>query len=135
MDTTNWPPQPKRWYYLDMAAALDPEADREDAVVSVPEDRKVRENFGRVVVADYSTTEKECTAEMFPLSIVFDSPATDKWMVTYLQLDSSDMPARLARCSKFKEQVLANFTNYAIPVNWFPDKDTPKEPERPFAPS
>ena len=30
----------KRWYYIDMRKALDPETDREDAVVSVPENRQ-----------------------------------------------------------------------------------------------
>jgi hypothetical protein len=116
----------RRWYYVDMAKALDPDADREEAVVSVPEDRKVRDNFGRDVVADLSTPENECALEMFPLSIVFDGAATDQWMVTYLQLDSSDMPARLARWSTFKERVLANFANYAVPVIRL-HKGTPKE--------
>src|SRR5665213_2703156 len=30
----------QRWYYLDIAKALDPDGDREDAIVSVPEDHK-----------------------------------------------------------------------------------------------
>ncbi|MGH9126563.1 MAG: GmrSD restriction endonuclease domain-containing protein [Acidimicrobiales bacterium] len=116
----------RRWYYLDLAAALDPEGDREDAVVSVPEDRKLRDNFGREIVADYSTAQLECAAEMFPLSIVFDTPATNKWMVTYLQLNSDDMPARLERWSAFAERVLANITSYAVPVIRL-HKETPKE--------
>ena len=32
----------RRWYYIDMKAAVQPEADREDAVLSVPEDRLVK---------------------------------------------------------------------------------------------
>lgn len=116
----------RRWYYLDMAAALDPDADREDAVISVPEDRKQRDNFGREVVADYSSTTLECGAEMFPLSIVFDTAKKNAWMVAYLQLDSDTMPARLERWNLFDQQVLANFSGYAIPVIRL-HKDTPKE--------
>lgn len=116
----------RRWYYMDMAKVLDPDADREEAVVSVPEDRILREDFGRRVAADYSSTEAECAAEMFPLGIVFDSPATNKWMVTYLQLDSSEMPARLDRWNQFKEKVLDNFLKYAVPVIRL-GKDTPKD--------
>lgn len=116
----------ERWYYLDMAKALDPDADREDAIVAVPEDRKLRDNFGKDVVADYSTTELECSAEMFPLSISYDSPAVDKWMVTYLQLDSEQMPTRLARWSTFKDRVLGNLISYKVPVIVL-KKETPRE--------
>ncbi len=43
---------------------------------------------------------------MFPLAKVFDGWAVDAWMVTYLQMDSENMPTRLARWGTFKEQVL-----------------------------
>lgn len=116
----------RRWYYLSMAVALDPDGDREEAVVSVPEDKKLRDNFGREIVADYSTTDAECAAEMFPLSIVFDVDATNEWMTAYLQLDPADMQARLTRWSRFQRTVLANFTGYAVPVIRL-HRDTPKE--------
>ncbi len=116
----------RRWYYLDMAKGLNPEEDREEAILSVPEDRKTRDNFGREIVLDLSTTALECQKEMFPLGIVFDGPATDKWMVTYLQLDSEDMPSRLTRWSTFKDTVLSNFTSYSLPVIRL-HKTTPKE--------
>jgi Protein of unknown function DUF262 len=58
----------RRWYYLDIEKALGDEGDREEAVLSVPEDRIVREDFGRVVVSDYSTVERECAAGVFPPS-------------------------------------------------------------------
>lgn len=53
-----------RWYYLDMDRALDPEGDREEAVVGIPDVRHIRTDFGRAVEADYSDLEKECEAEM-----------------------------------------------------------------------
>ncbi len=47
-----------RVYYLDMAQCLDPDAERLDAVVSIPADRIVRSDFGRKIELDLSTPEK-----------------------------------------------------------------------------
>src|SRR3954451_3994535 len=49
----------KRWFYIDIRKSLDPSADREDAIVGVPEDRTIRTDFGREVVLDLSSPEKE----------------------------------------------------------------------------
>lgn len=116
----------ERWFYIDMEMALDPDGDREAAIVAVPPDRMLRDNFGKDVVLDLSTTELECQEEMFPLASIFDGPSVDAWMVSYLQLDKENMAARLARWSTFKEQVLANFTGYTVPVIVL-RKETPRE--------
>ena len=42
----------KRWFYIDIRKAMDPAADREEAIIGVPEDRMVRKDFGRDVVLD-----------------------------------------------------------------------------------
>ena len=42
----------KRWYYLDIEAALNSQSNREDAVVGIPEDRIQRADFGRTVLLD-----------------------------------------------------------------------------------
>lgn len=115
----------RRWYYLDMAAVLRGD-DPEEAVLSVPEDRQRRDNFGREVVADYSSMELECVADVFPLSRVFRPDATNHWMVSYLQLVPEDMPKRLDRWNAFQERALANFTSYLVPVIVL-TKTTPKE--------
>ena len=39
----------KRWYYIDMVKALKPDGDRDDAIVSLPEDRVTR-NFRNEVL-------------------------------------------------------------------------------------
>ena len=37
----------QRFYYIDIKKALDPSCDRVDAIISVPETRKITSNFGR----------------------------------------------------------------------------------------
>lgn len=115
-----------RWYYLDMGVALSPDGDLQDAVIAVPEDRIVRDNFGRDVVADYSTTEAECAAEMFPVGILFRQGAVNQWMVTYLQLQEADMAQRLNRWTAFQDRVLKEITDYKVPVIRL-TKETSKE--------
>ncbi|WP_338463064.1 DUF262 domain-containing protein [Brevibacillus borstelensis] len=66
----------KRWYYLDINKALDPNADREDAIIGLHEDKMMR-NFRGEVMHDYSTMQKECEAELFPLSLIFKLYKTD----------------------------------------------------------
>ena len=60
-----------RFYYLDMAKCLDDSEDRYDAVISVPEDKKLISDFGRIVDIDISDRTKEYEAGMFPINIIF----------------------------------------------------------------
>ena len=115
-----------RWYYIDMAAALADPSDREEAIRSIPEDRVIRKDFGRTVVQDLSTIDAECRAEMFPLSGVLDPAKTDNWMYRYVQLDQNNTQEQFDRWVRFKKEVLAQFTNYLIPVIVL-TKETPKE--------
>src|SRR5947208_3480403 len=62
----------KRWFYIDIRKAMDPSADREDAILGVPEDRLVRRDFGREVVVDLSKAANEYQLLMFPVAQVFD---------------------------------------------------------------
>jgi len=66
----------RHWFYIDIQKALSPAVDREDAILGVPEDRKIKENFDRDVVLDLSTPELEYEKMMFPLNKVFD---WDEW--------------------------------------------------------
>lgn len=115
-----------RWYYLDIAATLDPNADREEAILSVPAEKVIRADFGRAIAADYSTRTLECQNEVFPLSGVFDNAVRNEWMVTYLKLDEDGMAARLDRWNEFQTNVLNNLLQYKLPVIVL-TKGTPKE--------
>jgi hypothetical protein len=105
----------KRWYYLDIAQALSPNGDREDAIVAISEDKQIR-NFRNEVIADYSTTEKECAAELLPLPLVFDTAGLTNWQMKYLQLDPSHIQERLSRWNQLVSTVIQRFQQYQIPL-------------------
>jgi hypothetical protein len=110
-----------RWYYLDIERSLDPDADREDAILSVPENRKLSDASGRGPI-DLSTQEAECAAGLFPLRLVFQPKQKEKWMRAYGRDDDS----RWARWTAFQSSSLKNIESYKVPVIRL-TKDTPKE--------
>ena len=111
----------KRWYYINMRLALDPTADREEAVVSLPEERQIK-RFGREIVEDYSTPEREYEAMLFPLSKVFD---TFEWRVGLDRFwDHAKDKAEL--WNEFEKNIVKRFEQYPVPVIGL-GKDTPRE--------
>lgn len=114
----------KRWFYLDIAKAIDETVDREEAVIGVPEDRMERTDFGREVTLDLSTPEKEYAALMFPVSQVFD---WDAWQDGFNDHWSGDEhKAVREQFRTFKKEVLENFKMYRVPVIAL-DRSTSKE--------
>ncbi|HEX8086137.1 MAG TPA: DUF262 domain-containing protein [Solirubrobacteraceae bacterium] len=116
----------KRWYYVDIARALDDDLDREDVILSIPEDRVIRSDFGRVVDQDLSSVDLECRGEAFPLARVFDMGAVFEWQNRYVQLSPLGAERAAARWNAFYERVLRNFIGYTVPVIVL-KKETPKE--------
>jgi hypothetical protein len=104
----------KRWFYIDIAKALDPSVERDDAIVSVPEDKKVKEAFGRAGDLDLSTREKEFAALMYPLSEVFD---WDDWQDGFDgHWSGSEHEETRKKFRLFKREILENFKGYYVPV-------------------
>jgi hypothetical protein len=116
----------RRWYYVDIEKALADPSDLEEAIRSIPEDRVVRDQFGRNVVEDLSSQDAECAAGMFPLRVVFDYSALTEWQMRYVMADEARVADRLARWKEFYETVLRNFVGYTVPAIVL-KKDTPKE--------
>lgn len=114
----------KRFYYLNMAACLN-DADRFDAVISVPENKKLTSDFGRVIDLDLSESEKEYQEGMFPLNIIFDAELTNRWQMGYQEHFNFD-PDRTKFYLKFQSEVIIPFLRYKVPVIRLL-KDTPKE--------
>ena len=118
----------KLWYYFDMQTALDPYADPDDAVISVPEDRIERTNFGRQVVHDLSSPELAFKNHMMPTEQAMDNTAWGFGYAQYWNERDSEHPHGNAfeYFMKFQNSFLNNFTKYSLPVINL-DRDTPKE--------
>ncbi|WP_433248634.1 GmrSD restriction endonuclease domain-containing protein [Actinomadura nitritigenes] len=112
----------KRWYYIDIAKAVDDDIDREEAIVSVPEDRVLREDFGRGVTYDLTTLENEVAAGLFPFQSMLDNQKVMKWMFAFTAGD----PRREQLWTEFITKVRDNVSQYQIPIITL-SKDTPKE--------
>ena len=111
----------KRWYYIDIRKALDPNEVRQDAIVGVPEDRRVHASFK--VVLDISSVEREYAELMFPVTRVFD---WDDWQDGFREYweERDNKTAKIFR--PFKDNVLKNFTSFQVPVITLA-QDTTKE--------
>jgi hypothetical protein len=112
----------KRWFYIDIGKALDPDVDREDAILGVPEDKVLRASFGREQELNLSSPENEYAALMYPVSKVFD---WDRWQDGFDSYWRNDESKREV-FRVFKRQVLENFKYYRVPVITL-DSSTSKE--------
>ena len=110
-----------RWYYIDMNEAVRPEADREDAVLSVPENRLVKA-FGGEIRRDVSAPEREYEQASFPVNRLFDSA---DWRNAYHRhWQYAEEKVRLF--DEFHDEVIKRFEQYQVPVIEL-KKETPKE--------
>lgn len=103
----------KRFYYLDIRKALDPNADMLDAVISIDESKILTEDIGRNIKLDLSTTEKEYENLMFPLNLAFSSSEIRRWERGLARHYDETI---LDLFDQFDEDILANISSYKIPV-------------------
>jgi hypothetical protein len=115
----------ERVYYLEMARCLDEDADRVDAIWSLPPDRMLKSDFDRKVDLDLSTREKEYEQGFIPLDVFFDVVAYNTWKAGYLQRYATDA-LRFKLLLDFDALVWQRFFQYRVPVIELV-KETPKE--------
>lgn len=111
----------RRWYYIDMKEAVRLGADREDALLSVPEDRVVKA-FGGEIRLDVSTPEQEYKQDIFPVNRIFDS---DDWRIAFEEYWNYDRE-KIRLFNRFNTEVIKRFEQYQVPVIEL-KKETPKE--------
>lgn len=103
-----------RWFYIDIAKALQTDGDREDAIFAMPEDRRLKAPFGRDIILDLDSQEKEFERMMFPLNRVFD---WDEWQEGFGDYwINRHETHRRDTFKAFKNEVLSNFKSYQVPV-------------------
>lgn len=114
-----------RYYYIDIEKALEPDADDDELIISVPETRKVTKNFGRDIVLDLSSPDKEYANKLFPLNQILDFAKVMIWQNGYQVHYGFDTTAARLFLS-FSAKVITMVQRYTMPVITL-DKDTSKE--------
>ena len=104
-----------------MKQGIEPEADQEDAVLSVPEYRQVRAFAGKITL-DMTTPAHEYAAGFFPVNRIFDSA---EWRQAYSEHWNFDTD-RMRSFNEFESGVIKRFEQYQVPVIEL-KKETPKE--------
>ena len=117
--------QINRYYYLDMKKCLDQDADRFDAIVSVPEKKIVTSDFGRKIELDVSTREKEYENRMYPLSLIYNPSENTQWKNGFQRFFGYN-ENEMTFLGEFDENIWLPFQQYKVPVIKL-TKDTPKE--------
>ena len=115
----------ERYYYLDIKKCLDENEERFDAIISIPKDRKIKENFDRGVKLDLSEQDFEFQNEMFPLNIIFDSNAREDWGDGYKEFYNNTKEYK-EKYKKFRNEILNSLTQYQLPVITL-NENTPRD--------
>lgn len=108
----------RRYYYIDIEAALDDRLD--EAFIAVEADKTIKTNFGRDIKQirtasgeklslDFSTPEKECKALYFPCNQILNSDAWEESLQEYA-------PEKFNIYMQFRKKVLNAFRNYQLPL-------------------
>lgn len=101
----------KRWYYLDMEKCLDPDIDREDAVVSLPEDRVLKDFAGNTLY-DLQSDMQQFKIGLFPVAEIHNS---EDWYLGYVDYWDGAADKR-QRYREFRDVALRHLQMYSVPV-------------------
>ncbi|WML90842.1 GmrSD restriction endonuclease domain-containing protein [Thiothrix lacustris] len=97
-----------RYYYIDIETAL--EEDRlEEAFVALETDRTIKKNFGRDIVLDLSSRQKECEAFYFPCNQILNSDNWEESLQEYA-------PEKFGAYMQFRKKILNAFRSYQLPI-------------------
>ena len=114
-----------RYYYLNIEKALDPSADDDEIIISIPATRQVTSDFGRKIELDLSTRKDEFKHKMFPLNIILNSGVEQGWQNEYYAYYNYD-PDVIRQFTELFSKIIMPTQKYAMPVILL-DKETPKE--------
>ena len=106
----------KLHFYFDIRAALDTDVPRSEAIVPVPEDRIIRENFGRDIKLDLSTEENEFEHLHFPIDRMFGAQDWQTNAIDWIYKELDQRSEHLKLINAFMQGVVRNFDQYQVPV-------------------
>ena len=99
----------ERWYYIDIPAALNPEIDRVDAIISLPRSQTQKTKHRKI---DCSTAEKEYEQLLFPVSAIFNYAQWREGFQKYWNYE----PEKLALARHFELEIVKRFEHYQLPI-------------------
>lgn len=102
----------RRYYYINILEMINEDID-EDNVVIIVNDKKKSKKTGTVEAYNYSSIEKECDNDVFPINLALDIPAMYQWGQTYTKQLSD--PIKSQRWNLFFSKMLM-IGSYSIPV-------------------
>jgi hypothetical protein len=99
-----------RYYYIDIWAAAHNPEQMENAVFSVPDNKKLprTDEHGKRIAVDLTTQDNEIAAGMFPLRLVY-APGRSHWRRAYEKVDPETWDL-------FHDRVLSQIDGYKVPV-------------------
>lgn len=103
----------QRFFYINIAKALQPGFDFEDAIVSVPGDKLIKTDFGRTIVLDLRTRENEFKEGLFPFNKAFDSR---DWFYEWRDYWRGKDETKVDLEHRFYRDILQNIERYKMPV-------------------
>lgn len=115
----------KVFYYLNMEKCLDENTDRLDAVISIPADKKIKSDFGRIIELDLSSQQKEFENLYLPINILLDTVAYSNWKNSFMEYFRYNAE-KIKFLNKFDQQIWLPIQKYRVPVIELL-KETPKE--------
>ncbi len=104
-----------RYYYLDIIKALDEEADREDAIISISEKKIKTSDIGKNIILDLRTREDEFRNMMIPLNILMSDDVHD-WLDDMVGYYIDEYPKYQEIKRKFRSQIVEPINTYKLPV-------------------
>ena len=99
----------ERWYYIDIPAALNPEIDRIDAIISLPRSQTKKTQHRKI---DCSTAEKEYEQLLFPVSAIFNYAQWREGFQKYWNYEQD----KLALARHFELEIVKRFEHYQLPI-------------------
>ena len=111
----------KRWYYIDIKKILTNENNRDEAIVSVPEDKLIKA-FGGEIILDLTNPEQEYKNYYFPVNKIFNA---SEWRLSYEAYWNYETD-KILLYNKFESEIIKRFEQYYIPVIEL-KRETPKE--------
>ena len=114
-----------RYYYINIEKSLDPNADDEEIIISIPSTKLKTSDFGRHIDLDLTTIEDEYKNKLFPLNCIFDLIKVMGWQNGY-QTYYKDNSEALDLFNKFMKEIIQKVIGYQMPVISL-EKETPKE--------